>query len=172
MRSFEQIAAELGAEGVDWAVDRLHRYALAVGSYKKDDDDTFDRLAHEAALQLQLWLRVEAQAYDALGEDCPNELYQADTALTELLPLIEAYRRPTKRGKKIDQRRHICAGICASIWREFHPTSGANSDILQQACEDYWQACDQPPTAADHSGHLRNWEWFLATNSAKKSGIR
>jgi len=170
--TLEDVAALLGANGADWAIDRLRRYARAVRSDKKDPDDTFDRLAHEAALQLQLWLRVEAQAYDALGEDCPNELYQADTALTELLPLIEAYRRPTKRGKKIDQRRHICAGICASIWRELHPTSGANSDILQQACEDYWQACDQPPTAADHSGHLRNWEWFLATNSAKKSGIR
>jgi hypothetical protein len=170
--TLEAVAAQLGAEGVDWAIDRLRRYSLAVRSDKKDDDDTFDRLAHEAARQLQLWLRVEAQAYDELGEDCPDELDHADTALTELLPLIEAYRRPTKRGPKIDQRRHICAGICASIWREFHPTSGANSDILQQACEDYWQACDQPPTAADHSGHLRNWEWFLATNSAKKSGIR
>jgi len=143
--TLETVAALLGAEGVDWAVDRLRRYSLAVHSDKKDDDDTFDRLAHEAVRQLQIWLSVEARAYDALGEDCADELYHADTALTELLPLIEAYRRPTKRGKKIDQRRHICAGICASIWREFHSTSGANSDILQQACEDYWQACANLP---------------------------
>jgi hypothetical protein len=173
--TFEEVAAQLGADGVDWAIDRLRHYAPAVGSNRKGYDDNFDRLALVGALHLQTWLMLEAEAHDLLDEDYPDCIDDADRALVELVPLIEAYiRRPGKRGgPTVDGRRHVCAGICASIWREFHPTAGANSDTLQQACEDYWQACGQPPTAAAQSGHLRNWKRFLdASNLTEKSEVR
>ena len=117
--TFEQIAAMLGAEGVDWAIDRLRRYRPLVGYRRKGYDDSWDRLALEGALNLETWLMIEASAYEMIGQDCPE----------------------------ID-------------------------DTLLAACEAYWQACDQPPTAADLSGNLRNWNWFLTSNSREKSKVR
>ena len=170
--TFEQIAAKLGAEGVDWAIDRLRRYEPLVGYHTKGHDDSWDRLALEGALNLEIWLRMEAEAHETIGEDCPIEIDQASTALFELMPLIARYiHQPGKRGGPTpDNRRWLCAHVCTGIWREFHDTS--NSDTLLQACEAYWQACGQPPTAADLSGHLRNWKWFLTSNSPEKSEVR
>jgi hypothetical protein len=166
--TLEEVAAMLGADGAEWAIDRLQRYSLAVRHHTKAPDDKWDRSAFEGALNLQIWLMLETQAYDALDEDCPVEIDDTDTALAELLPLIASYiRQPGKRGgPTVDGRRHVCAAVCASIWQEFHPTAGSNSDTLLAACEAYWQACDQPPTAADLSGNLRNWKWFLPTSNS------
>ena len=170
--TFEQIAALLGAEGVDWAVDRLRRYAPLVGYHRKGYDDNWDRLALEGALNLDIWLSNEARAHEMIGEDVPVEIDQASNALFELMPLIARYiRQPGKRGgPTADNRRWLCAHVCAGIWREFHDTP--NSDTLLQACEAYWQACGQPPTAADLSGHLRNWKRFLTSNSPEISEVR
>jgi hypothetical protein len=170
--TFEQIAAELGADGVDWAVDRLRRYAPLIGYPLKGYDDAFDRRALESALHLDTWLRIEARAYTKIGEDYPDCIDQTSNALYELMPLIAQYiRQPGKPGGPTpDDRRWLCADVCAGIWQEFHATP--NSDALLQACEDYWQACGQPPTAADLSGHLRNWKWFLTSNSREKSEVR
>jgi len=172
--TFEEIATMLGANGADWAINRLRHYARTVGSYRKGYDDSFDRLAFEGAVHLQTWLMLEARAADEIDEDYPDCIDLADTALAELLPLIASYiRQPGKRGgPTVDGRRHVCAGIFASIWQEFHPTAGTNSDKLLQACEAYWQACGQPPTVGVQSGHLRNWKWFLTSNSREKSEVR
>ena len=172
--TFEQIAADLGAEGVDWVIDRLRRYSRLVGFHNKGYDDSWDRLALEGAFNLETWLMIEARASKMIGEDPDPRVDDASTALFELMPLIARYiRQPGKRGGPTpDNRRWLCAHVCADIWREFHDNSGSNSDTLLQACEDYWQACGQPPTAADLSGHLRNWKWFLTSNSLEKSEVR
>jgi hypothetical protein len=173
--TFDQIAAQLGAKDVEWAIDRLQRYAPLIGLHGKAYDDSFDRIAFESALYLESWLAIEIEAYKKIGDDPPDCVEDASSKLHELLPLIASYiRQPGKRGGPTpDNRRHVCAWICASIWRDFHPTAGSNSDTLLAACEAYWQACGQPSTAADLSGHLRNWKWFLPTsNSPKKSEVR
>lgn len=172
--TFEQIAAELDADGVDWAIDRLRRYAPLVGYHSKGYDDSFDRLALEGALHLETWLNIEARAHEKIGEDYPDCIDDASNALHVLLPLIAQYiRQPGKRGgPTIDDRRQVCADVCGGIWQEFHATPGSNSDALLGACEAYWQASGQPPTAAALSGHLRNWRWFLTSNSRKKSEVR
>jgi hypothetical protein len=169
---FEQIAAQLGAKGVDWAIDRLRRYAPLVGFSRKGYDDSFDRLALEGAFNLETWLMIEASAYDRIGQDCPPRIDDASTALHQLMPLIAQYiRQPGKPGGPTpDNRRWLCAHVCAGIWREFHDSAG--SDTLLAACEAYWQACGQPPTAADLSGNPRNWKWFLTSNSPEKSEVR
>jgi len=174
--TFEEIAAQLGADGADWAIDRLHRYAPLVGHRTKGYNDFGDRLAFEGALYLRDWLCIEAEAYERLGEDCPECVDEASRWLDELLPLIaDCLTLPSRRGgggPTPDNRRRLCANICAGIWREFHDSAGSNSDTLLGSCEAYWQACGQPPTAADLSGHLRNWKWFLASNSHKKPEVR
>ena len=173
--TFEQIAAQLGAEGVDWAIDRLRRFGPLVGYRRKGYDDSFDRLALEGAFNLETWLMIEARASEMIGEDYPDHrIDQASTALFELMPLIAQYiRQPGKRGGPTpDNRRWLCAHVCAGIWREFHDTPGTNSDTFLAACEAYWQACGQPPTAADLSGNLRNWKWFVTSNSREKSEVR
>jgi hypothetical protein len=171
--TLEGVAAQLGAEGVDWVVDRLRRFRPLVGYPIKGYDDSWDRLALEGAFNLETWLSMEAMASEMIGEDCP-EIEDASTALSQLMPLIAQYiHQPGKRGGPTpDNRRWLCAHVCAEIWREFHDTPGPNSDTLLAACEAYWQACDQPPTAADLSGNLRNWNWFLTSNSREKSEVR
>ncbi len=108
-----------------------------------------------------------------IGEDYPDCIDVASNALDELLPLIaRCIRQPGKRGgPTVDDRRQICADICGGIWQEFHHTAGTNSDTLLEACEAYWQASGQPPTAAELSGNLRNWKRFLTSNSGKKSEV-
>ena len=69
--TFEQIAAKLGAEGVDWAIDRLRRYSRLVGYHTKGYDDSWDRVALEGAFNLETWLMIEAEAHEKVGEDCP-----------------------------------------------------------------------------------------------------
>jgi hypothetical protein len=170
--TFEQIAAQLGAEGVDWAIDRLRRYRPLVGFRTKGYDDSWDRAALEGAVNLETWLMIEARASEKIGEDPDHRIEEASNALFELMPLIARYiRQPGKRGGPTpDNRRWLCAHVCAGIWREFHDTP--SGDALLGACEAYWQACGQPPTAADVSGHLRNWKWFLTSNSPEKSEVR
>jgi hypothetical protein len=170
---FEAIAADLGAAGVGWAIEHLRRFAPFVGFHRKGYDDSLDRLAFESALCLERWLMIETKAYEKVGEDCDPLIDDASTILYQLRPLIETYiRQPRKGGRTPDNRRYICASVCSDIWREFHPTAGSNSDVLLACCEAYWQACGQPPTAADLSGHLRNWKWFLTSNSREKSEVR
>jgi len=51
--TFEQIATMLGAQGVDWVIDRLRRFRPLVVFSRKGYDDGFDRLALEGAVNLE-----------------------------------------------------------------------------------------------------------------------
>jgi hypothetical protein len=160
--TLEEVATMLGADGVDWAIERLRRYASFVGSpIKQAYDDSFDRLAFEGAIHLEMWIRIEANAYDMIGEDYPDCMDHVGNALDEVTALIaQCIRQPGRRGGPTpDDRRHICAGICGSIWQEVHPSAGLNSDTLLEACEAYWQASGQPPrlNGAECRGE-RGWE--------------
>jgi hypothetical protein len=68
----EPIAATLcNGQPPKWAIDRLQHYSYAVRSSIKDPGDSFDRSAFEAALNLQIWLTIEARTYDKLDQACP-----------------------------------------------------------------------------------------------------
>jgi hypothetical protein len=96
VNKFEPIAAQLGAAGVDWAIDRLRRYERIVGGHIESGDDFSDRLAYESALYLERWLRFETKGYEKIGEDHPTLIEDVSTGLHELLPLIKEYIPPTK----------------------------------------------------------------------------
>ena len=165
--TIEEVAAELGAGGVDWAMDRLRRYAPLVGYREKGYDNSFDWLAFESALNLETWLHIEANAYDVLGEDYPDCIDRVGNALDELLPLIaENLRQPNRRGGPTpDNRRQLCADTCVIIWREFHNSGGPYSERLWGACEAYWQACGQPETSRE--GNLKQWERYCKTTTTQ-----
>jgi hypothetical protein len=156
----EPIAAQLGAEGVDWAVDRLRRYAPLIGLHGKGYDDSFDRLAFESAHYLESWLAIEIKGYEKIGDDPPDCVEDASSKLHELLPLIAEYiRQPRKGGPTPDNRRHFCASVCAGIWKDVHDAYQPRSERLWEACEAYWLACNRAETSA--VGRLRNWERYL-----------
>jgi hypothetical protein len=158
--TFETIAAQLGAAGVDWAIDRLRRSPL-VRLPGKGYDDSSDRIAFESAFYLEHWLRFEIKGYEKIGEDHPPFIEDVSTGLHELLPLIKEYiRQPRKGGPTPDNRRYVCADVCAGIWREVH--GGAyqpRSERLWEACEAYWLVCGRSETSA--VGRLKNWERYL-----------
>jgi hypothetical protein len=89
--TFEQIAAMLGAEGVDWVIDRLRRYRPLIGLHGKGYDDSFDRHAFESALYLESWLDFEVKTYEKIGEDHPPFIEDVSTGLHELLPKIRIH---------------------------------------------------------------------------------
>jgi hypothetical protein len=156
----EPIAAQLGAAGVDRAIDRLRRFAPIVGHPTKGGDDSFDRLAFESALNLEMWLMIEIKGYEKIGEEYRPFIEDVSTGLHELLPLIAKYiRQPRKGGRTPDNRRYICADVCAGIWREVHGAHQPHSERLWEACEAYWLACGQPETSAVN--RLKNWERYL-----------
>ena len=159
--TFEQIAAMLGAEGVDWVIDRLRRHAPLIGLHGKGYDDSFDRHAFESALYLEHWLTFEIKTYEKIGADHPPFIEDVSTGLHELLPLIKEYiRQPGKRGGPTpDNRRYVCADVCAGIWREFHGAYQPHSERLWAVCEAYWFLCGRSETS--DVGRLKNWERYL-----------
>jgi hypothetical protein len=159
--TFEQIAAMLGAEGVNWVIDRLRRYRPLIGLHGKGYDDSVDRYAFESALYLESWLDFEIKTYEKIGEDHPPFIEDVQTGLHELLPKIKEYiRQPGKRGGPTpDDRRYVCADVCAGIWREFHGAYQPHSERLWAACEAYWLLCGRSETSA--VGRLKNWERYL-----------
>jgi hypothetical protein len=158
--TFELIAAQLGAAGVDWAIERLRRYAPIIGSPIKADDDSFDREAFESALCLEHWLMIETKAQKMIGEDIPDCIDDVSIGLHDLLPLIARYiRQPRKGGRTPDYRRYICAWVCSEIWQEVHGAYQPRSERLWEACEAYWLACGQPETSA--VDRVKNWERYL-----------
>jgi hypothetical protein len=157
---FEPIAAQLGAPGVDWAIERLRRFAPLVGLHGKGYDDSFDREAFESALYLEHWLRIETKVYEKIGDDLPHCIDDVSIGLHELLPLIARYiSQPRKGGRTPDNRRYVCAWVCSEIWKEVHGAYQPRSERLWEACEAYWLACGRAETS--EVGRLKNWERYL-----------
>jgi hypothetical protein len=156
----EPIAAQLGAAGVDYVIDRLRHFAPLVGLPGKGYDDSFDRHAFESALYLESWLAFEIEVYERIGDDPPPFIEDVSTGLHELLPLIKEYiRKPRKGGPTPDDRRYFCARVCAEIWQEFHGACQPRSERLWEACEAYWLVCGRTETS--DVGRLKNWERYL-----------
>ena len=97
---------------------------------------------------MQLYATVEK----VFGFQAPTIIDDTLTALFELAEYLESQlQAPRKRGPTPDDRRLICATVCAELWRKVHGTLPSYSRNLQEACEIYWQACGNPATSDDEN---------------------
>jgi hypothetical protein len=104
-----------------------------------------------------------ARAADMIGEEYPPCIDEVMTRLEEeLIPFLakEVVTLPKRKGGPLpDIKRHLCAEVCANIWKKLYTVHQPSSEWLWQACEAYWQACGYPETSA--VSRLRNWERYL-----------
>jgi hypothetical protein len=164
--TLEEVASLLckGKPVPDWVVPRLRKHAALVGDKTKTDptDDEIDRKLLESADQLEKWLgRYTMRVYEMVGEEIPDCIEKVLSGLEELMPLIAEGVRIPKRGRPLDDSRHLCAAVCMKIWSEFHHRPQPHSPKLWEACEAYWVACGHP---ANPSGHIKSWEDYLRQN--------
>jgi hypothetical protein len=160
-RTLEEAASKLCEGGAvpEWVIKRL-RQIQPLLRFRPEfpDDDDMERLCFESALHLQRLLPHYVKVYEMVGEEHPVCIDDVLTNLAELIPILAESVKLPKRGKPRDNGRHLCAAVCAEIWKEFHGQSQPHSPNLWAACEAYWIACDRP---AYSSGHIKNWEDFL-----------
>jgi hypothetical protein len=159
------IALCKGATPPDWIVERLREWTWLI-SYRIEttDDPTIEQQLLKSALYLQRWLPMYARVADMIGEEYPASIDEVMTRLEEeLIPFLAkevVVALPKRKGGPIpDSNRHLCAAVCADIWKELHIVHQPGSEWLWKACEDYWQACGYSETSA--VGRLRNWERYL-----------
>jgi hypothetical protein len=95
-------------------------------------------------------LSMYATTEEEFGFEVLDCIDAASTALTELRYFFEEQRRPARKAGPIpDGRRKLCALVCADAWRCIHGTGQPYSRHLQEACEEYWQACGHPETSRE-----------------------
>jgi len=79
--TFDDVVRQL-VDGADpsSAIAELERFAWVVGDPTKSDPDgdMFERDAHEAALQVQIWIKFETRVCEMLGLEIPDELGAAE----------------------------------------------------------------------------------------------
>lgn len=149
-------------EPPEWLLAELRRFAPLIGSRRYPPDDLSPAMAAIDCLDEQL--DIYATIEERFGLELPDCIDAASRALTELREFFEEQRLPSRKGgRRPDGRRKLCAGVCASAWRRLHGKVEPYSSKLQQACEEYWQACGQRETST--TGRLKNWQPFLRTAS-------
>ena len=121
---------------------------------------------------LTTYAKVEAAVEDRHGFPVPEAVDAASNALDDLIEYLEGQLRPPRAGGPTpDSRRWICAAVCGYVWqRHHHQKVQPFSPKLQEACEEYWQACGHSETGKPGSGNAaKNWEEFLVecTNDAE-----
>jgi hypothetical protein len=159
MTHFASVIEKLGS--ADWLPRVLAHYRPLISARKPTkDDDAADKLLLDAARVLERGLGEYSLAEDAFGLELPDCVDTVLGALPELIEFLETQVRPPRKGGKApDNRRLVCAAVCAEIWRLQHGDVQPFSPHLQEACEKYWQACGNDETST--TGRLKNWEPFL-----------
>jgi hypothetical protein len=162
--SFEKVAAILanGAQP-EWLLAGLKYFSRFVGLPKKDKkpDLEEEKKMLEAAKYLEDRLRIY-ELHEAWNFECPDCVSNVRALLPEVIEFLEKDIEVLEVPKTArDGRRLICAGVAAGAWRLLHGQVQPNSLRLQQACEDYWQACGHPQTG--EWGEPRNWFRHLET---------
>jgi hypothetical protein len=154
----EPIAAQLGAAGVDWAIDRLCKNKPLVGLHAGHGDDDVERLLFESALHLRDWLQMYPRLEEMTGEEYPSYIDDVTTGLDELIPFLAKDVEQPKASRPPDSRLRLCAAVCLGIWRDVHGKGQPYSPKLWAACEAYWVACGHPENP---SGHVKKWQRLL-----------
>lgn len=159
---FAKVAAMI-ASGTPphWLIARLARFSQLIGHQAKSGPD--------AGVQETLTAidRVEKEVllYSEMGErfdfiDIPDCIDAVSQSLHEFRDFLKGELRPSRKGGPTpDDRRRLCAAVCLLAWQEVHGKPQPYSKRLQEACEEYWQACGQAATSTE--GRTKNWEPFL-----------
>jgi hypothetical protein len=145
----------------DWLPRVLAHYRPLIRARKPSkDDDADDKRLLKAAQELERGLRIYSLAEDASGLELPGCVDTVLGELPDLIAFLETQVRPPRKGGKApDNRRLVCAAVCAGVWRLQHGEVQPFSQKLQAACEEYWQSCGNYETST--TGRLKNWEPFL-----------
>ena len=138
--TFEQVAALLCKDEPtpDWVIEKLRENAELVGYLiKPTDDRSIERLLFESALHLQELLQLYPRAAKLAGEDYDPSIDDIDTPLHNLIEfLAKEVALPKRSGGPIpDDRRYVCARVCAEIWEKLHDAHQPRSERLWKACE-------------------------------------
>jgi len=163
--TLEEAAALLckGAVPPDWVAERLDEYAALIADTTEHQSDDIDRLLLKSALHLQRLLPLYTiPVYEMVDGEYPACIDDVLNGLEELTPLLAPGVERPRRGPKLDVGRHLCAAVCAEIWRDLHGKPQPHSPKLWEACEAYWVACGHPENP---SGHVKNWEDYLLDNA-------
>ncbi|MFZ2082491.1 MAG: hypothetical protein WAV38_38710 [Xanthobacteraceae bacterium] len=155
----EPIAAQLGDVGLAPAL----AYFRPLIGCQLDDDKTIEARMLAAAKFLQEWLALYG-GLEEWGFEIPDCVDDISWRLEELIPFLSQHILDRGSG---DGRRIICAGVIVEAYRLLHGDDiPIHSIELRQACEDLWQACDNPTTqtakgAAAGAEVGDNWRRFL-----------
>ena len=152
----KEVASIIGGNP-EQLVPKLERFIALVGNPKptSEDENQDKKLiadVRELAKRLERKVQLYATVEKVFGFQAPTIIDDTLTALFELAEYLESQlQAPRKRGPTPDDRRLICATVCAELWRKVHGTLPSYSRNLQEACEIYWQACGNPATSDDEN---------------------
>ena len=170
----EKVAERLAkGKPPEWLADYVERFARLIGYPVVPPEDPDLPRALAAIDLLDNEIKIYATIEEEFGLEVPDSVDAASTALTSLREFFEEQLqlRPTRKGwPRPDSRRQLCALVCASAWRRLYGEMQPHSRWLQEACEDYWQACGHPETSIN--GNIKNWERFLVEAAAKLAATR
>jgi hypothetical protein len=175
MNPFASVIAKLTkGSPPDWLPRVLAHYSRLVGAREPTkDDDAADKLLIDAARVLERGLGEYSAAEDATGLELPPCVDTVLGGLPEVIEFLETQVRPPRKGGPApDNRRLVCAAVCAEVWRLQHGAIQPYSPNLQEACELYWQACGNDETSKSASGRLKNWEPNLLDAAKDEGGFR
>jgi hypothetical protein len=157
-----------------WLVQALEFFARLIGQPKNDGElETIERKLFASAKYLQDWLQLYIRLED-FGFEFPICVDEAAQSVEELLQFLAKELSHSTNG---DPRRKLCAAVCVESYRVFHGHLTPHSLDLRQACEDLWQACDNPTTqraegAAKGSDVRDNWRRSLERVAAGDEWVR
>jgi hypothetical protein len=147
----------------EWLIPALQHYSPLVGYLRNPStrDEAQDQAMIEATRNLEQHLRAHTIAGEEFGLSIPDCVETVLIALPELIEYLESQVRPPRKGGPTpDSRKQVGAGVCAEAWRRLHGEMQPFSVKLQQACEEYWQACGHPETSTD--GLVKHWWRYLS----------
>ena len=152
-----------GAPPPDWIADGLWHFSGIVEPYKqgartvsRDDFCHIIEEMHEAAKTLARYLPAFQHAERHLPSfQCPDEVRTVLTGLPKIIADLERLKGGPRKGRRPDARRKFCAEVIVEIWKLVHGRAEPRSQHLQEACNEYWQACGNAEIGA--TGDLENW---------------
>jgi hypothetical protein len=151
-----------------WLVRFLIRFSLLVGARQPAKQDLVDdnEKMLKAARDLEDLLPTYTISDDEWDFQIPDCVETILICLPELIEFLESQLPSPRRGGPFpDDRRVICAGICAEAYRLIHHDLRVHSGDLRQACEDYWVACGNSETGT--SDVRDNWRKPLEQHVAE-----
>jgi hypothetical protein len=140
-----------------WLLISLNHFSGSIGTDASGERKHFGNvvgLMNDAASVLMRWLPIYQHA--GYGLQCPEDV----TVVLDALPRIKRdLDRLNKQGlgRPPNVRREICAAVVLEAWKLLHGKAEPRSGQTEQACKDYWQACDG--SEIDDHENDREWNW-------------